>query len=345
MMGRRKLVLSVLGLGAAGGSVAAWRGKHSLPPRDPAAEERFRVAQAAVIAASGAPIVSRFVDVREPAVRAQLLEVGQGDPVLLVHGGNGVAAGWMPLLTRLSPRFHLYAPDRPGCGLTSQFLYLDVVLRAHGVALVGSMLDALGLERAALVGNSMGGFFSLAFALAHPERVSKLVLIGEVAGSGEHFSMYHRLVGTRGVNTLLYATAMRPGDAAKTRATLTRGGLVADVRRIPDDLIECFTAGAHLPGAVESWLTMVERAFRPAGAGLFTNDTTLTHALRGELKTLAPPTLFLWGEKDPLGPPSRGRELAALMPNGRAVEVPDAGHLPWLDQPEFCARHIEEFLA
>lgn len=346
MAGRRKLLLSLVGAGAAGGAVGAYLGKHALPPRSEAAEARFRKLQEALLSANHLPGTARFVEVRDPPLRVQVIEAGAGDPVVLVHGGGSVAAGWMPLLTRLHPRFHLYAPDRPGCGLTSQFSYLGVDLRAHGVAWLGSTLDALGLPRAALIGNSMGGFFSLAFALAHPQRVSRLVLIGESAGSAAQVSLFHRMVGTRGLNTLLYSTALRPAtDAAGVRANLTRARLVRHAERLPDDLLDCLAAGWQIPGAVESWITMVERAFRPAGAGLFARETTATRPLRPELHRLVAPTLFLWGEHDPFGPPALGQEMAALMPHGRCEVIPDAGHLPWLDAPDLCASRIESFLA
>lgn len=344
MTGRRKLLLSAGGALLAGGGAAAWYGKHSLPPRDPAAEERFRALQATALSGAGVRATSRIVET--PPLRTHVLEAGAGEPVLLVHGGNSVAAGWTPLLARLQHRFHLYAPDRPGCGLTTQFNYSGVELRAHGAWLLGATLDALGLARAAVIGNSMGGFFALAFALAHPERVSKLLLIGEPAGSAAKSSLYHRLVGTRGVNTLLFATALRPpADAAAVRAGLRRGKLVVEARALEDDLARCLAAGAQLPGAVEAWLTMVERAFEPAGGALFARRNLVTHALRPELKNLRPPTLLLWGEQDPFGSPALGSELAALMPAGRCETLAGAAHLPWLDVPDLCAEKITEFLA
>jgi pimeloyl-ACP methyl ester carboxylesterase len=336
---------AAVGVGLAGGSVAAYRGLHSLPQRDPDADERFRSKQDALLRAAAIPAVSRFVDIREPPLRVHVLEIGQGDPVLMVHGGNSVAIGWLPLLERLHPQFRVLAPDRPGCGLTTQFDYQGVDLRSHGAALLGGTLDALGIARASIVGNSMGGFFAMAFALAHPDRVAKLVLVGEPAGSKQSVVLYHKLVGTRGVNKVLFSTVMRPpGDAAAARKALARGHLVADAGRVPEPLLECMAEGARLPGATVSWITMVERAFEPAGAGLFARRTICTHALRPELPSLVAPTLFLWGDEDPLGPPALGEEMAALMPKAKVTVVPNAGHLPWLDHPDFCAEQISSFL-
>lgn len=310
------------------------------------AAERFRRLQDVALAEAGVATTSRFIDVRTPPVRVHLLEAGAGDPVLLIHGGNSVAASWVPLLPQLASRFRLLMPDRPGCGLTTPFSYRNVDLRSHGVEFIRGVLEAIGLERVALVGNSMGGFFAMAFAIAHPERVSKLVLLGEPAGaSGRADSLFHRLTGTRGLNALLYATALRPpADAAGARAGLARGRLVADPSRVPDSLLACFAAGARLPGAVRSWTTMVEQAVDPPGMGLFARRTTVTHALLPELDRLTAPTLFLWGDKDPLGTPDDGRRLVEQMPQARLEVIADASHLVWLDQPDACAEAVAAFL-
>jgi pimeloyl-ACP methyl ester carboxylesterase len=339
------MLLSLFGLGLGASSIAAYRGLHTLPPRDPDAEARYRTKQDALLAAAGLHGTSRFVEIAEPQLRVQVLEMGQGDPVLMVHGGNSVAIGWLPLLERLHGRFHLFAPDRPGCGLTTPYAYEGVDLRSHGVAFIASTLDALGLARVALVGNSMGGFWAMAFALAHPERVAKLVLLGEPAGSKESPSRFHKLVGTRGINTILYETALRPaGDASAARKSMARAELVVDPSGVPEPLLDCLAEGARLPGAVVSWITMVERAFDPPAAGIFTGRNTCTYALRRDLPKLKTETLFLWGERDPFGSPDLGREMAAMMPNANVSVVPAAGHLPWLDKADFCAERIRAFL-
>ncbi len=344
-MSRRMLVSSIAGAGLAGGSIASYLGLHSLPPRDPEADARFGGKQKALLEAAGVPATSRYVEVRDPPLRVHVLEAGQGDPVLMVHGGNSVAIGWLPLLERLHPAFHLFAPDRPGCGLTTLFDYQGVDLRAHGAAFIAGTLDALGITRASLIGNSMGGFFAMAFALAHPGRVAKLALLGEPAGSSQVSSLFHRLVGTRGLNTLLYSTVLRPPrDAAAARAGMARAKLVAASGRVSEALLDCLAEGARLPGAVVSWITMVERASDRPSAAIFGGRSAVTYALRPELAKLTAPTLFLWGDKDPFGSPELGREMAGMMPRAKVIEVKDAGHLPWLDQPDFCAEQVGTFL-
>ncbi len=223
-------------------------------------------------------------------------------------------------------------------------------LRAHGVAFIEGLLDALGAERAAIGGRSMGGYFAFCFALAHPERVSELVMFSEPAGIDPlptpSRSRYHRIVGTRGLNAFLYKTALKPKPgAAGARTGLARGKLVADPDRVPDDLLECVAAGWLLPGAVRSWYTMVERAWDPPGRGIFATSTNLTSRLTPELASLSTPTLFLWGQQDLLASPELGRALDARMPDARFEVVPDASHRVHVDQPKVCADAVLGFLS
>jgi pimeloyl-ACP methyl ester carboxylesterase len=309
------------------------------------AEEQFRRLQEAALAEYGVSATSRFVDIQTPPAHVHVLESGIGEPLVMVSG-NAPAMLWAPLAARLASRFHLLMPDRPGTGLTTTFNFRGVDLRSHGVEFLRGTLDALGLDRVAIAGNSMGGFFAMAFAMEYPEMVSKLILLGETGNSaGGPVKRFYRLVGTRGLNAVLHATVLRPPkSAAEARAGLTRSRLVADPDRVSDALLEGFAAGARMPGVSRSFRTMVERVFTPKGIGLFGRPTAATYAVTPELEKLTSPTLFLWGDQDPLGTPDIGRMLAGKMPHARLQVVEDAGHLPWLDQLDFCTEVITGFL-
>jgi len=311
--------------------------------------EHYLQTQAEVLEGTGMPVTSRTVPMPAPFGAAHLLEAGSGEPLLLLHGGS-VVAQWAPLIPFLAADVRLLMPDKPGTGLAGPFDYRGVDLRTHGVAFIEGLLDAVGVERAAIGGNSMGGYFAFCFALAHPERVSALVILGEPAGAdpapSPQQSRYHRLVGTRGLNAFLFKTALKPKAGAEgARVGLARGKLVAVPDQVSYDLLECVAAGWQLPGAVRSWYTMVERAWHPAGAGIFGRSTILTNRLAPELAELNVPTLFLWGEKDPLGSPEAGRALADRMPDARLEVVKDASHLIHIDQPKICADAVLGFLS
>ena len=330
-LSRRALLTSAIGVGSlsAGYGLSQWG--QTLPPRDASAENRYQDKQDALLKSYDVAFQSHYFQIPSPTLRVHVLEAGHGDSTLMIHGGDASAAQWVPLMARLQPNFHLFVPDRPGCGLTQMFNYnrTGKPFRQHAVDFVESTMDALGLKTATMIGCSMGGFFSLALALAHPERVTRLITIGEPAGSSPSLPFMFHLLGTRGVNRLLYATIMKPGEAS-TREAFQRV-LVADVHRVPEAFIQCDTAASLIPGATESWLTMVQ------------NAGPLTYALRPELKNLNVPTLMIWGDKDAFGPPQRGAEMVALMPHAKLRVVHDAGHLAWLDQLDECTNLVAAF--
>ena len=304
----------------------------------PAARETegFAKAQERLLEKYCSGAVSLFLGLRTPALRMHVLKAGAGTPVLLLHGGNSVAACWEPLLSRLAQHFTVLAPDRPGCGLTDKLDYRGIDLREHAVDFIGSVMDGLNLASVPIVANSMGGYWAMVFALAFPARVTKLVLVGEPAGSARIPALMHRLMGNPVFGPLLYATILKPSPRAAREAL--RRMLVANPDRVPEEWVDCAYAAAAVPGATQSWLTMLQTVIRLRG------PANLTFALRPELPRLATPTLFLWGDKDALGAPLLGREMAESMPNARVDTLPDAGHLAWLDQPERCSELIIDYL-
>lgn len=297
--------------------------EQTMPLTSGSERHAFERAQGRVLTAFGIAAQSRYVQLQAPPLRVHVLEAGQGDPVVFIHGGNAVAVQFAPLLAALQETFYVVAPDRPGCGLTDTFDYRGVSLRNHAVQFVASVLDALALPRAALVANSMGGYWALVFALAHPERVTKLVLVGEPAGSAP----------PQGPLPPRPAQAQPTLDDIQAHYTAR---LVAHCERVSAEMLQASHAAARLPGAALAWDSMLESIRR--------ERLGLTFALRSELAQLRPATLFLWGDKDTFGPPSLGIEMAALAPDARCVVVKDAGHLPFWDQPEQCAKVTRAFL-
>lgn len=310
------------GFAGAFGSGIAQRLK-AMPPLDESPEaERFRKEQARVLARYGVTAQSEFVQLANPSLRAHILLSGRGEPVVLIHGGGTVAVSLAGVMAGLAPSFRCVAPDRPGCGLTDGFDYTNVPFREHAIRFIGGILDALKLQKAALIGNSMGGLWSLYFALAAPDRVTRVVLLGGPAASAPPPPR---------------PRPPRPpaGDGSIEDTRMRFRVLMADVSRAPVEILETDFAASRIPGAMRAWNTMVEDCAR---------ERTTTYALRPELKNLKAPAIFIYGEKDMEGPSSVAQEMAALAPNARCEIIPDAGHLVWLDQPGACIRVLIEFL-
>lgn len=260
--------------------------------------------------------------------------VTRGDPQrLLIHGGMSEASEWGLLAGRLSGDIAI--ADRPGCGLSYRIDYTRIDdFRAAASEWVGEVIDALGMERADLVANSMGAYFAMAYACENPDRVRRLVLIGAPAGLLRTVPLPLRLWGNPIMGQVF--RRLRTKDPEQLRDRLGRA-VVAHPERLPDDYLQVAFLAGRLPGSDVTSYTMLRsvtdlRGWRP-------------RLLLGEaLATLEVPTLFAWGERDAYLPPSAGRSLAKRMPDARLEVVTDAGHVAQLDEPEQIADLVNEFL-
>jgi pimeloyl-ACP methyl ester carboxylesterase len=279
---------------------------------------------------------SRYLTLRDPAIRLHLLEAGpeDGEPLLIIHGGDGEAVDWAPLMAPLQAHMRIYAIDRPGFGLSDRFDYRRVNLRKHAVDLVNSVLDALEIEKVNVIGGSMGGFFSLATALARPERVRKLVLVGFALGLTNSASIPLRILcGVPGAARLF----MRNAASLDSQRSQYRKMFKIDPDSVPELYFRTRVAGVSIPGAQLTWATLLQKV-----AGL--SGIRPEIYLGDELFALTMPTLCIWGERDDMAPISAGEKALARVPHGRFVRLENVGHFPFLEVPEACATLITEFL-
>ena len=141
--------------------------------------ERYRQAEQRLFAESGIAPTEESVDLARVGTRARVLTVGEGPPVLFLHGGPAAAAIWAPLVAHLRGVRCLLL-DRPGTGLSEPPPRVPdpAALPTYVSDLMADVLDALVIERAALVGSSFGGYSALRSALAYPDRVERIALLG-----------------------------------------------------------------------------------------------------------------------------------------------------------------------
>ncbi len=263
--------------------------------------------------------------------------IGRGGgrcPTVLVHGGLSQAGEWFSL-AGLIPG-HVIVPDRPGCGLSYPVDYRRVAdFRQAAVAWLLDLLDSIDADQVDLVGNSMGSFFAMAFAIAHPHRVRRLVLVGAPVGRGEmRAPLFMRLWGLPITGPLI--SKLKITDPEKLRRQVYPL-LVAHPETVPLDFLALDIAQATIPGVGRTSYTMLRalstwRGMRPE------------LILRDEVGQLPTPTLFVWGDADAFLPPSVGREVAATMPDARIEVLPDTGHLPHVERPEVVAGAMNGFL-
>ncbi len=301
-------------------------------------ETRFRATEGRVAAANGLDVQERWVDLASPLVRVRVLESGAGDPVMFINGIAAPGIGMAPLVGRL-PGHRLLLIDLPGHGLSPPHLWEGAPVREQAVNVIAGVLHGLGIDQVTLVGNALGGLFSLWFALDQPSRVARVVLVGQPAGA---------IAGARVDLTMGMLTAPVLGRIATWVARLPsprfigRMGLRPTVRpdtlrSLSDDIVDVHLLSMRLPGQAASYRSLLRRLLvgrtpRP--------EHVLTDA---ELASFTVPLLFVWPEDDQFLSPAVGKPTVDKIPTARFVTTP-GGLFAWFDDPDRCAALVAEGL-
>jgi pimeloyl-ACP methyl ester carboxylesterase len=227
------------------------------------------------------------------------------------------------------------AVDRPGFGLSEPVRVPRERFRDAAVEFVDQVLGGLGLETSALAGNSMGGTCALWYALARPERVSRLVLLGSAPLlPGTRPPAPLRVMATPVLGDLL-ARWVKPNPKRLVQLMSSMGEKDAIVRY--PDLIEALVAVARDPVASAANLDELRAIISPLGF----RRSALMHT--DELRQLAVPTLLIWGDQDPVGAVEAAQATAAAISEAR-LEVLAAGHVPYLGHPERASELLSGFV-
>ncbi|MCH8111736.1 MAG: alpha/beta fold hydrolase, partial [Proteobacteria bacterium] len=182
----------------------------------------------------------------------------------------------------------------------------------------------------------LGGFFAMAFATLHPDRVRRLVLVGAPAGLDREIPLFPRLWGNPIIGSLIGKLVAKTKSPEAMRARVFPL-LVAHPENLPLEFLEIALAAQKLPGAGVAAHTMLRSVLTMRG-------WRRQLMMRDDLAKLSAPTLFVWGAKDAFAPPSSGQNMVARMANANIEIIEDAGHLPFLDQPDAIAAVINPFL-
>jgi pimeloyl-ACP methyl ester carboxylesterase len=267
-------------------------------------------------------------------LRIRYLKGGEeGTPVLLLHGGgyDSASLSYKHAVGPVSEHHRAFAPDWPGYGQSDK-PEVEYTTEYY-VGFLGHLMDALGLEKASLVGISMGGAISLGFALRSPHRVEKLVLVdshglgGEVPGGIASYV----LVRLPLLNRLVWAALTRSRKMVE-RSLQT---VFYDPGAVTEDLVDEVHQLAKTPRAGRAWRSWQESEIRREG--LRTNYVD-------RLPTLAVPTLILHGEEDKYVPVSWARRAHTLIEDSELQIFPRCGHWLTLERPEEFNRAVLEFL-
>ena len=297
----------------------------------------FEQAERRLFTACGVQVGSRRVRLADPPVAVRVLEAGDGPPLVLAHGSGMSASTWAPLMPHLKAH-RLIAFDLPGFGLSDAFDYSGRSLRSHAVAQLTSLLDALGVEQAPIVGTSLGGMWALCLALDAPDRVAAVASLGvpAVALPGTHGDPFFTALSTPGLRQLV--ARIRPPNVATTRRSMARGVIgPRAAKRAPEGFFEVVHEGMRQPGFRTAMLTHMQLAMR------FGRPRPENFLSEPELQQLTVPALMIWGNQDPYGEPEIGRRACALLPDAR-LEIIPGRHAPFLDDPERCGSWIADLI-
>jgi len=240
-----------------------------------------------------------------------------GEPVVLVHGFGGDKDNWTLYAPFLTPHHRVICPDLPGFGESDRSVDRDYRVQAQAHRLC-EFLDALGIDRCHLAGNSMGGFIALQFALDFPERLASLTLLDNAGVAGTGISELQRSI-QQGSN-LLELKAMADVDR-----------LLAFVYRKPPFMPRQFKR-VMLDDALANAQVLEKVFWTLAKEGI-------AGALNARLGEVQAPTLIVWGRHDQLIDVSVVDELRGGIANSVAVVFEHVGHVPMLEAPRETAAH------
>lgn len=276
------------------------------------------------------PLASVGVDVRVQVI-------GDGPPVLFIHGGPNSGSTWAPILPHFSG-FRSLIVDRPGTGLSDPYV-LTGDPYDFARTFVTDLLDDLNVERAHVVASSFGGFLALVSAASHPGRFDRMVQMACPAfAPGMKTPLFMRLMSLRPIRWLM--NTLPPNErVGKSILRQIGHGASLDADRIPQVFFDWYLALQRYTDTMRNEAEMIGRAASLRG---FPTEMDIPEET---LRAVETPTLFLWGEDDAFGDQATAEHMTALMPNAQLEMLPQSGHLPWLDAPEHIGRRTAGFLA
>jgi pimeloyl-ACP methyl ester carboxylesterase len=282
---------------------------------------------------NGRAPLQRVHDVHVGRTRISTLTMGEGPDVLLLHGLGATKASFFETAAALSRTYRVHAVDLPGFGSSSKPALAAYDAGFFADAVLG-LMDELAIERAHLVGNSLGGRVAIEVGLRRPERVGALGLLCPAVAFVRRG--YHPIV-----RLLRPELGILPHRFARGTVANQFWGLFADRDQVDpsvaDVVVEEFQRIYGSAGARLAFLSAARNVYleRPFGRdGFYTR-----------LAELQPPALFVWGSHDKLIPSAFSRQVAEWLPGAEQIVLDACGHVPQVERPEQTNGLLERFFA
>ena len=257
-------------------------------------------------------------------VKLVYLEAGSGTPILFIHGFCGNAFNWSEVFGPLSKNYHVIVPDLPGYGKSGCLPQKEKQIMLWYADFLAEFLDKLGVKKAVVVGNSMGGSIAVWMAVRHPDKVDKLVLEDAAGLKGGKLGLFKGVAEmTPASQTISMIHAIFPTDpATEAKSPVSEQKRVeVSEARYNSDLAPCSSK-------IMKW-------------SVVSMGKNVTEPVLGKI---AAPTLIIWGSNDDLLPVATAEKFHAKIPGSR-VEIIDGGvHTPMQWRPEAFIKVLEAFI-
>jgi pimeloyl-ACP methyl ester carboxylesterase len=273
------------------------------------------------------PAHQRWVTVAGRPVN--VVEIGEGPPLLFIHGLAGSWQNWLEQLPAFAASHRVIALDLPGFGASP--MPAEQITIGGYARIVDELCGVLGIDAAAVVGNSMGGFIAAELAIIAPSRVEQLVLVSAAGITIEgQRSVFERVRRVQRVLTAYGAWVAAHAEPVARRARL-RGVVLRAVFAHPDQVPAAIAAeqvrGSGKPGFIDAL------------------DALTSYPIRERLHEIQCPTLVVWGTEDRLVPLRDADVFVELIPHARKVVFEDTGHVAMLERPGRFNEELRRFLA
>ena len=275
----------------------------------------------------GTGVSERFYDAA--GVRTRVLEGGEGPTLLLLHGTGGHAEAYYRNLPELSKHFRVCAVDMLGHGFTDR---PDVEYTLDDYAShIEDLLDAMGVEKASLSGESLGAAVTAWFAITRPERIERAVLNTGVLAYPDRLQEILEI----GIRTRAIAEQGLTRETVRKRLEF----LVSDLERMTDELVEVRYRIYAQDGMMERVGRIMQRMMR-----MLKGEVGQQYMADGIMQQVACPTLIVWTEHNPGQTVELATRIATEMPDARIEVLRDAGHWPQFEKPELVNQMHLDFL-
>jgi pimeloyl-ACP methyl ester carboxylesterase len=292
-----------------------------------ASQQRVFDAMVELLARADLEYRGAFVDASR--YRIHYLDYGSGPAVMLIHGGGAGGAVWFRQIAALSRRFRVIVPDNPIFGLSTQPDSASP-MSEFTTDYLGSFMDVLGIDKASLVGLSVGGYLAARFTVDFPERVARLALINS-AGLGRQLPWGFRLSSL----PLFGHIFTQPPRWAHDRFFALSEVTHPDARDNDAYLDYAYSVMENEGHSLAVRRNMPVFADMRGQRNVIADD---------ELRSIRQESLVLWGRQDRFFPLSHALRAVSLIPNGRLEILEDCGHIALLDQPGRVSELLSEFL-